>query len=482
MFDVAIVGFGATGGSLLHQLHSHIYEQDIDNVGIAIISPEESFSLGLAFGQAESFHKVNTPPEMMGIDPEDPHGFSTWMRRQESGNERYPSRRTYSSYLQHIYQAIGKDKKLEIHEYHSAAVDIDIIQGISQITLHDGRVVNAKLVALALGSVTAPTFTPSEGLCPVPPHGIQRMEVPETALVAGTGLTAVDCVRSLARAGCKNIHMFSRNGFAPTVISSSVEYSPEYFNWQNLKQTLRQNERGERLSCIIKLLRREIGKMRHPEVFHANRLLGKGSLSGYWDYLLTRSEHGDLPFQDTLGSTRYYAHKIWMKLGEGEKVDFQRHFGAFWACWRHPIPVEVVQELNDLAHEGRLSIHRPTSPIRKQGVDYLLETRQSVIRANGLIDGTGGSSDIEKSASPLLHNLLTRGLCKPHPCGGMRIDSLTYAVQNDMGKTGIYCLGPLAKGELFSTNAFWFNAKSASSLAHLFAIQMRLGTHAEVHA
>ncbi|MFM9271852.1 FAD/NAD(P)-binding protein [Halomonas elongata] len=481
MFDVAVVGFGATGVSLLRQLHSHIYEQDIDDISIAIISPEESFSLGLAFGQAEPFHKVNTPPELMGIDPEDPSGFSSWMRKETAGIERFPSRKVYSSYLRHIYQTMGNDKKLDIHEYHSTATDMDTTQGNIKIQLQDGRTVFAKRAVLALGSITAPTFPPAEGISPILPKEISGMDVPETAFVAGTGLTAVDCVRSLVRAGCQEIHMFSRNGFAPTVISRSAEYSPEHFTWQNLKQELKEHQRGERLPHIIKLLRREIGRMRNPEVFQANRLLDQGNLSGYWDYLLKRSEQGDLPFQDTLSSTRYFSHKVWRKLGEGERLDFQRYFGAFWACWRHPIPVEVVQELNELAHMGRLKIHRPIAPLRKQDGDFLLETRQSIIRASALIDGTGGSSNVEKAASPLLQNMLARGLCKPHPCGGVRVDNLTYTLQNDLKEAGIYCLGPLAKGELFSTNAFWFNANCAANLAHLLAIQIRLDTHSETH-
>lgn len=479
MHNIAIIGFGATGVSFLYQLHSHIYEQDIRGIKVAIISPEKSFSSGLAFGQAESFHKVNTPPELMAIDPEDPNGFSAWLRKRYSSDERYPARLTYSDYLKHVYQSMDGDDKLEICEYHSLAIDIDFIRGGQSIVLSDGRVVNTKQTVLTLGSVTAPTFNPYDGLRTIQPQSIPLLETPETALVAGTGLTAVDCVRSLIRSGCRNIHMFSRNGFAPTVISRSTEYVPEHFTWQNLKKNLKQHERGERLPSIIKLLRLEIGRMRNPEVSRASQLIDQCNLSGYWDYLLTRSEKGDLPFQDTLVSTRYYAHKIWRKLGEKEKLDFQRSFAAFWACWRHPIPVEVISELNEYASCGRLHIHRPVSPVRQQGGYYILETKRTMIRANVLIDGTGGSSNIKGTTSSLLKNMLIKGLCQPHPCGGLRIDNLTYTVTNDIGSSGIYCLGPLAKGELFSTNAFWFNADCASKLAHLFAIKMRLESYKE---
>ncbi|MEH6560191.1 MAG: FAD/NAD(P)-binding protein [Marinobacter sp.] len=75
MFDFAITGLGATGVSFLRQLHSQLYEQELKPITVAVISPAESFAVGLAFGKAESFLKVNTPHELMSIDPEDPHGF-----------------------------------------------------------------------------------------------------------------------------------------------------------------------------------------------------------------------------------------------------------------------------------------------------------------------------------------------------------------------------------------------------------------------
>lgn len=170
-------------------------------------------------------------------------------------------------------------------------------------------------------------------------------------------------------------------------------------------------------------------------------------------------------------STRYYAYKIWRSLSDYEKIYFQRRFGAYWACWRHPMPAEVILELNEYARCGRLQIHR--SPFRIESIQgkHILTTKSNQIVADTLIDGTGGSDQIECSKSPLLQNMLAKGICSPHPCGGLRIDNLTYAVLNNKKRSGLYCLGPLAKGDLFSTNAFWFNANSAANLAHSFAVQ-----------
>ncbi|MAL97055.1 MAG: hypothetical protein CL583_01270 [Alteromonadaceae bacterium] len=479
MYDIALIGLGATGVSLLTQLHSQLYEQDITSLHVAVISPAEGFGAGVAFGGAEAFHKVNTPPELMSIDPEDPRGFSARMRQQEVSSEKYPARLTYSQYLRFVYGSLSGDRKLKIAEYHGLAIDLEVSQKSQVVHLDDGRRVLARRVVLAMGSVSAPTFGPDS--C-ISPRAVSEIPCRANVLVAGTGLTAVDCVRSLARNGCSSIHMFSRNGFAPTVVSTAVNYEPEYFTWHNLKHVLSRHARGNRLPSVIRLLREEVRHMDDPEVFQAGRLLGRGDLCGYWEYLLDRSANGSLPFQDTLGSTRYFAHKIWRKLGEEERVSFQRSFGAFWATWRHPVPVEVVQELYQLVREGRLQLHRPIAPIKRTGRHYVLETERGTVMTEALIDGTGGSANMEKAESLLVRNLLRRGLAKAHPCGGLRVDTLTYAVINDREHTNLYCLGPLAKGALFSTNAFWFNANCASNLAQYFAIEMRIrwsleGTH-----
>jgi len=87
---------------------------------------------------------------------------------------------------------------------------------------------------------------------------------------------------------------------------------PNHFTWHNLKREFSQHGRGNRLPRVIGLLRQELRNMRNPEFFHANRLLGEGNICSYWSYLLERANEGRLPFQDTIGTSRYFAHKVWL--------------------------------------------------------------------------------------------------------------------------------------------------------------------------
>lgn len=66
----------------------------------------------------------------------------------------------------------------------------------------------------------------------------------------------------------------------------------------------------------------------------------------------------------------------------------------------------------------------------------------------------------KKMRNTLLENLLINKLIENHPCGGINIDPLTFQCKvNGNNIHGLYNIGPLNKGCLFSTNALWFNVK-----------------------
>lgn len=50
------------------------------------------------------------------------------------------------------------------------------------------------------------------------------------------------------------------------------------------------------------------------------------------------------------------------------------------------------------------------------------------------------------------------------PIGGIKVDPNTFRIINEY-TPNMYAIGQVAKGSLFSTNAFWFNAKTASNIA-----------------
>lgn len=202
------------------------------------------------------------------------------------------------------------------------------------------------------------------------------------------------------------------------------------------------------------------------------KLLREGRQTEYLCLLLTRAEKGNLPWQDVLVSTRPYMHKLWSAFSLMQKQQFMKMYGAVWAAWHHPVPQEVYSELLQASAEGKLNFHQALSSPEHEGNTFLLKTRSQTLSFGHLWDATGGKNHLHLMKQPLMLNLMIQELIEGHPCGGMNIDPLTFQcrVQN-RNVPGLYNLGPLSKGSLFSTNAFWFNARCAESWAKKWAVE-----------
>ncbi|MCX7205644.1 MAG: FAD/NAD(P)-binding protein [Proteobacteria bacterium] len=472
MFDIAIVGFGATGISLLKQIQDQVFATGIKNNKVVLLSPSEDFARGKAFGDSDEIYKVNTPPRMLSISDSEPQGFLNWMKNLGKPNEDFPSRVTYSKFLQETYQSILDSGLLKIDEIHEAVTSITPLNVGYKLQTHN-KTITAHKVVLCLGSLHGPIFKKFEGNPNFIEHYKQFSGIKENAvLIAGSGLTAIDAFRSLDCKKNNEIHLFSRHGHAPTCLSSENRYSPKVLLWQNL---LKEKSGTVRLQSFLDILKEECQLIPDGgERKNATYINKKEGLTSYFEYLMGKSKNADLPYQDILVSTRPYMHKLWRSMSIADRISFNINYGASWAAWRHPIPYDVVSELASASREGRLHIHQATASPRWENKQFILESDNGkIIKTKYLVDGTGGTNRIDSIDSPLLKNLIQQRLIEAHPCGGVDIHPLTYQCQVH-GKPilNLYNLGPLSKGSLFSTNAFWFNAQCAGHWARQWAIEM----------
>lgn len=212
---------------------------------------------------------------------------------------------------------------------------------------------------------------------------------------------------------------------------------------------------------FIRLLHKEFCLLRNDEEFKiAMSLLKKGNNAEYFYFLLEQAKKGNLPCQDTLVSTRPYMHKIWSVMTIKQKQKFLKKYGALWATWRHPVPYEVFYELSQASVNEKLKFHQIQTPPVYQDQKFSIRTSSGTLKSNYLWDATGANYNIKKMRNTLLENLLINKLIENHPCGGINIDPLTFQCKvNGNNIHGLYNIGPLSKGCLFSTNALWFNVK-----------------------
>jgi len=473
LFDIAIVGFGATGVSLLKQIQDEVYASGLRAPRIALFSPRADFARGQAFGDAGTIHKVNTPPSMLSISKSEPVGFTHWMNAKGKANELYPNRLVYSTFLQETYLGITQSGLLNIEEIHEPVQAVTRQQDSYRVRSATGKTVTAHKVVLCLGSLHGANFKHLSNQSGFISHHSEFTKVKGgPVLIAGSGLTAVDAFRSLNHEKNNEIHLFSRQGFAPTCLTKENRYTPVVLNWATL---LKEQNGFVRLQHFLKTLKQECEHLPDGgERVPAMQILREQGPAPYFEYLMERSQAADLPYQDILISTRPYMHKLWRSMPIADRISFNINYGAGWAAWRHPIPYEVISELASAAKEQRLHIHQGKRlPYWDNGQFVLETTAGKTIRAQSFVDGTGGTNRLDAIDSPLLRSLSEQQLIEAHPCGGVDIHPLTFqCVVNGKPVPGLYSLGPLNKGSLFSTNAFWFNAHCAGHWARQWAIEM----------
>lgn len=468
VFDIAIIGFGASGVGLLNEIQNEVFTKRHLKPNIAIFNNQKSFAKGKAFGDASPIHIVNTPPELMSPSVVEPNGFWHWLREQNSMDSRWPTRVTFAKYLEYVYSDIQATGLLNLHEVQRDVLSLQYVEGEFELALQDGELIKAREVVLCLGSLNSSNFSDLEELPGFINHHTQyNQTVNEPALIAGSGLTAVDAFRHLDKSKNARANIFSRNGLAPTCLSEKHLYAPKHLTWNSL---LRESHLSP-LKAFMKLLLKEHRSLQNESEFKtAIRFLRTGKQAEYFRYLEGRAANADLPWQDVLVSTRYWFHKFWKAMPIQEKYQFVSRFGSLWAAWRHPIPMSSFSQLGNAVDEERLEFFKATSkPTYENGV-FRVPTVRGTMESRMLWDGTGGSPVIRNSVSPLLDQLISEGYVEPHPCGGIYINPKTFEVSSSRNEvSGLYNIGPLNKGVLFSTNAFWFNAQCSEKWAHQWA-------------
>lgn len=458
MFDIAIIGFGATGVSLLSHIQDEVYISQLKIPSIAIFNPSKTFATGNAFGDAAPLHRVNTPPSMMSISSMAPLRFEHWLQSEKGYQERWPSRLKYSNFIQYTYNGIRKNGLLKITEFRHDVISISKYNEFFTITDSDGNTVHSHKIVMCLGAQQSNTFHKFNDIPGFINHfSLYDPAIDETVIIAGSSLTAIDAFRYINKKKKVNVHFYSRNGYAPTCLAEKNTYTPKILNWENILS--KSIISGDILNTFTNLLRKEFNLIRKNNEFKiAMNLLHKGKQADYFKFLMERAKTGNLPCQDILISTRPYMSKIWNIMSIHQRGKFLSDYGAIWSAWRHPVPYEIFSELTQASVNSTIYFHKMKTDPVYQNNKFTLSTNSGVLSSRCFWDATGDCYHLNIMKNPLLKNLITQKLIESHPCGGINIDPLTFQcrVQNK-NIIGLYNIGPLNKGVLFSTNAFWFN-------------------------
>lgn len=411
---VAIVGGGFSGTLLAINLLRH-------GVKVVLIERDHAqLAKGLAFGTRRPEHLLNVRASNMSAFPDDLGHFQRWMgfSTSDQANQFVP-RLIYGHYLQELLRealSAAPDKAQVVADEALAA---RFGEEAINISLADGGSIACRALVLALGNFPPP---PLPVLASVPegfyfpdtwqPGTTDNLDEVEHIVLLGTGLTAVDAVLSLDRAGYRGrITALSRRGLKPRS---------------------------------------------HAETGPATTPVPMPGVRGSWLVRAVRERAKQVDWRVAIDELRPHTQQIWRRHDAASQRRFLRHLRPYWDVHRHRLAPQVARRIAALEAEGRLSFAggKLTRAEVEQGAVTLHwrprgETAEVSVRTQRILNCIGPEGDITRANHPLLRNLLEQGRIRPdvHRMGldveqSGRLNNATGTPQDNL-----FAVGPMTKGE-----------------------------------
>lgn len=414
---VVIVGAGFSGTLLAVNL--------LRQGGVRVVLIErrrEKIARGTAFGTRRPEHRLNVRVANMSAYPDEPDHFARWVgARQANDLNRFVGRGVYGRYIAEqlatMAETAGPERcRLLFGTAVAAGRGED---GRLVVRLADGGAVEGDVLVLAQGNRPPGTVPGFEGLGapayqadPWDDACLEGLGERDHVLLIGTGLTAVDIILSLDRAGFGGrITALSRRGLRP---QSHLPVGPMV-------------EKGER-----------------PAV-DGSRLLAH-----------VRRRARQVGWPAAVDELRPHTQDLWRRLDLAGQRRFLRHLRPYWDVHRHRIAPEAADRLAALEGERRLDFAAgKIVRVEPRGKGLLVQWR---VRGGAAVRGlevaraincTGPGGGLLSGDNPLLASLAGQGRLRADPHDlGIDVDRLGRvraadgAVQDDL-----YAVGPLTKGE-----------------------------------
>lgn len=378
----------------------------------------------------------------MSAFADDPGHFVAWLRSQPEFADRpeaeyresFVSRRIYGDYLEDLTRrhlldaAAAAPARCDVVT--DEAVDIEPRGTRCAVQLADGSAVEADRVVLATGNEPPAPLPGADDLTDHPGWIADPWEPWEHRLpgdhgvvvILGTGLSAVDTIVALrAQRFAGRIHAVSRHGWFPHAHFRGVDY-PDFPPPDVDLTALDLDELVALIEQHCAVLQR---RNAHPAII-VDRL-------------------------------RPHTQPIWAGLSRDDRLAFARDHAARWNVHRHRIAPEIHSAVVNAQFSGQLQVHASAVESLAPAGDRITVALESGDRFTGdlVINATGPANRLTRTRSPLLQNLLRRGLITPDDTDmGVRVDGRHVALIAAGGLSPyLVALGPLLRGTLWETIA-----------------------------
>lgn len=398
MQRLAIIGFGFSGLMLVANLVRRANAAH----EIYIIDPAMT-ARGMAYSTPYGEHLLNVRAANMHAYADEKDHFVQWLAQHHAhyAPQDFVPRRIYGEYLESIWNAtqeLAAEKKIFLKLVPSVTVAVNKHGDELAVLTERGDAIAVQQAVLATGNEVKPVQASIERVLQEPwTQGALAQAAKEQGpiLLIGTGLTAVDMVLALRAEGyAGEIIAYSRNGLLP---QAHRDYGP-------------------------------------AEALDANDVNGLQTLRQWsaWLRRKTRSE-----WRAVIDGLRPFTQTSWQKLRTRQQQIFFKRAASFWSVHRHRMAPEIAQQL---ANDANFRVVN-----RKQ-----FKTMDA--KPTLAINCTGTELNVQRSASPLLKNLLAQGLIEPHGNGvGIAVDAHCRAWGE--AYPNLFSIGALMTGQLLESTA-----------------------------
>ncbi|MFC3382422.1 FAD/NAD(P)-binding protein [Couchioplanes azureus] len=411
---------------------------------VVLVEPGEPGG-GVAYGNAQPWHLLNSRAGAMSADPDDPDHFVRWSGAAPAD---FRPRREYGRYLRAVFDEAVAAHPGRVEVRRARATRIvpgagggtvvpgagggtvvpgagggTVVPGAGggTVVLDDGTRVRADHVVLAVGGPTVarqPFEHPRYIDDPWRPGVLEALPADRPVLLVGTGLTAVDVALTLTADGRRTapVVAISRRGLLP--LTHTVDAAPPAVPDLDDCATLRD---------VVRTVRAAAGE------------------AADW--------------RPVVDGMRPYLDRLWVALTPQEQGAFLRHLARAWECHRHRMAPEVAARVVALREAGLLEIRRGGVAAWPGLADY------------AAVVNCAGPGRLPGAAGPLVGALLEEGLVRlgPHDLG-LDIDPAGRLVAAD-GRVHerLWLIGPLRRGAQWETTA----VPEIRAQAHRLATDLR---------
>jgi uncharacterized NAD(P)/FAD-binding protein YdhS len=439
---IAIIGAGLSGTLVA----ANLLRMATAPLRIVLIERRGQVGQGVAYGTICPDHLLNVPAGRMGAWPDRPEHFLDWLRAHQGepgipgrvSAEDFLPRGLYGVYLGRVLveARAAASVAVEFVEIEGEVVDIEEREGGGGVLkFADEKTLGADLVVFAVGNLPGEYPIPrplpvyrSKRYVHIPWSGdaLEGIGAQDEVLLVGQGLTAVDLIVQLDRAGHRGtIHALSRHGHRLTAHQPVTQAYAPFLRREAAPTTIR---------ALVRRVREEI------------------------EYAGIKG----IDWRAVIDGLRPYSPAIWQSLSWEERARFMRHVRPFWEIHRHRLAPATAAVIERLVAEGRLKFYAGRLQVLEAdatGVHALFRRRRSIqhvgLRVAKVINCTGPRTDYSKYQHPLFIHLLARGLIDHDPLAlGINALPSGEVLRYRGGPTGwLFTLGAPMKGQLWETTA-----------------------------